>query len=201
MRSRKSLGMSAAAAMSSSSSRAAMISRRSAKGLRASSDIRLLADRMPTTSPSSSSTGRWFTPAAIMAMLASGASTPAPMVCTGDDMISVTGAWRETWPTTTLLRRSTSVTMPWMPLPPGPRTRIAERFSAIMISAASCAVVSGSQNSGLLRVTDVTGSARTSGSARMVPAACSRRSRRLAAIHCRPEGLPSSPTASSRGMQ
>ena len=96
IRSRKSLGMSAAAAISSSSLRAAMISRRSANGLRASSDIRLLAERMPTTSPSSSSTGRWFTPAVIMAMLASGASTPAPMVCTGDDMISVTGAWRET---------------------------------------------------------------------------------------------------------
>ena len=107
----------------------------------------------------------WLTPADIMAMPASGASTLAWMVCTGDDMISVTGAWRETCPTTTLLRRSTSVTMPLMPRPPGPRTRIAERFSAIRISAASCVVVSGSQNSGLLRVTDVTGSARTSGAA------------------------------------
>ena len=116
-------------------------------------------------------------------------------------MISVTGAWRETCPTTTLLRRSMSVTMPWMPRPPGPRTRIAERFSAIMTSAASWAVVSGSQNSGLLRVTDVTGRVRTSGSARMVPAACSRRSRRFAAIHWRPAGRPIRLTASSRGMQ
>ena len=193
--------MSADAVMSSSSLRAAMISRRSANGLRASSDIRLLAERMPTTSPSSSSTGRWFTPAVIMAMLASGASTPAPIVCTGADMISVTGACREAWPTTTLSRRSTSVTMPWMPRPPGPRTRIAERFSAIMISAACRAVVSGSQNSGLLRVTDVTGSVRTSGMARMVPAACRRRSRRFAAIHWRPAVRLSRPTASSRGMQ
>ena len=92
MRSRKSWGMSAAAVMTSSSVRAAMISRRRANGLRASSDIRLLADRTPTTSPSSSSTGRWFTPAVIIAMLASGASTSAPIVCTGADMISVTGA-------------------------------------------------------------------------------------------------------------
>ena len=197
MRSRKSLGMSADALTTSSSVRAAMISRRSANGLRASSDIRLLAERMPTTSPSSSSTGRWFTPAVIMAMLASGASTSAPMVCTGADMISVTGACRETPPTTTLSRRSTSVTMPTMPVPPGPRTRIAERFSAIMICAASCAVVSGSQNSGLLRVTDVTGMVRTSGMARMVPAACSRRSRRLTAIHWTPDGRLSSSNATS----
>ena len=91
--------------------------------------------------------------------------------------------------------------MPWMPRPPGPRTRIAERFSAIMISAACCAVVSGSQNNGLLRVTEVTGSVRTSGMARMVPAACSRRSRGFTAIHWRPTGRLSRPTASSRGMQ
>ena len=136
-----------------------------------------------------------------MAMLASGASTSAPMVCTGADMISVTGACRETWPTTTLLRRSTSVTMPWMPLPPGPRTRIAERFSAIMIFAASWTGVSGSQKSGLLRTTDVTGSVRTSGSARMVPAACSRRSRALAAIHVTPAGWVSSFMAAARGRQ
>ena len=143
----------------------------------------------------------WFTPAVIMAMLASGASTPASMVCTGDDMISVTGAWRETWPTTTLLRRSTSVTMPWMPRPPGPRTRIAERFSLIRISAACRAVVSGSQNSGLLRVTDVTGSVRTSGVARMVPAACTSRSRESAAIHWMPAGRLRRSTAAARGRQ
>ncbi len=49
-------------------------------------------------------------------------------------------------------------------------------------------LVSGSQNSGLLRVTDVTGSVRTSGSARMVPAAWRRRSRAFAAIHWMPDG-------------
>ena len=84
--------MSAAVAISSSSLCAAMIAWRRAKGLRDSSVIRLLAERFPTTSPSSSITGMWFTPAAIIAMLASGASTPALMVCTGADMISVTGA-------------------------------------------------------------------------------------------------------------
>ena len=201
MRSTKSLGMSAAAATTSSSVRAAMISRRRANGLRDSSVIRLLAERMPTTSPSASRTGMWFTPAAIIAMLASGARTSAPIVCTGADMISVTGACRETPPTTTLLRRSTSVTMPMMPWPPGPRTRIAERFSAIMIFAASCALVSGSQKSGLLRVTDVTGSVRTSGIARMVPAAWRRRSREFAAIHVSPAGWLSTATATSRGRQ
>ena len=87
MRSRNSCGMSAAALITSCSVRAAMISRRSANGLRDSSVIRLLADRMPTTSPSASSTGMWFTPEAIIAMLASGASTWAPMVWTGDAMI------------------------------------------------------------------------------------------------------------------
>ena len=91
--------------------------------------------------------------------------------------------------------------MPAMPLPPGPRTMIAERFSAIMICAASRAVVSGSQNSGLLRVTDVTGMTRTSGRARIVPAAWSRRSRALAAIHWRPDGRLSTSNATSRGKQ
>ena len=57
--------------------------RRRANGLRASSVMRLLADSMPITAPSASSTGRWFTPEAIMAMLASGASTSAAMVWTG----------------------------------------------------------------------------------------------------------------------
>ena len=157
MRSTNRVGMSLAAAMSSSSLREAMISRRSAKGLRDSRLMRLLAERMPTTSPSPSTTGMWFTPAVIIAMLASGARTSAPMVWTGADMIAVTGACRDTPPTTTLSRRSTSVTMPTMPLPSGDRTMMAERFSRIMISAASRAVVVAAQKSGLLRVTEVTG--------------------------------------------
>ena len=193
--------MSAEAATSSSSVRAAMSSRRSANGLLDSRVIRLLAESMPTTVPSSPSTGRWLTPADIIAMPASGARTSAPMVCTGADMIAVTGAWRETCSTTTLLRRSTSVTMPEIPGPSSARTRIAERFSAIMILAASRMLVSGSQKSGLLRVTDVTGIVRTSGRARSVPAAWRRRSRELAAIHCTPDGRMRIPMATSRGRQ
>jgi hypothetical protein len=57
-RSRKSLGTSLAAATSSSSSRAHCSERRKANGLRASSVMRLLADRMPSTVPPASSTGR-----------------------------------------------------------------------------------------------------------------------------------------------
>ena len=173
-----------------------MISRRSANGLRASSVIRLLAERTPTTSPSAPSTGRWFTPAVIIAMLASGASTSAPMVCTGADMISVTGACRETPSTTTLLRRSTSVTMPAMPLPPGPRTGSpsASRRSGLR---GLLAVVPGSQKSGLLRVTDVTGSVRTSGMARIVPGRLQQAFAQVGGDPLDPDGRPSNCTATS----
>ena len=76
-------GTSAAASTRSSWLAAVCIERRRANGLRASRVMRLLADRMPITAPSPSSTGTWFTPADIMAMLASGASTWAPIVWTG----------------------------------------------------------------------------------------------------------------------
>ena len=82
------------------------------------------------------------------------------MVCTGADMMALTGASRETPPTTTLSRRSTSVTMP---SPSRVRTSTAERPSAIIISAASLMVVSGSHNGGAPRTTEVTGSVCTSG--------------------------------------
>jgi hypothetical protein len=65
---------------------------RATRGLRTSSDIRLLAQDA-TTSPSSSRTGTWFTPAVIMAMLASGASTGADK--NGTTRSPVAGAWRE----------------------------------------------------------------------------------------------------------
>ena len=112
------------------------------------------------------------------------------MVCTGADMIAVTGRVPRDAADDDLVAQVDVGDDAREPVPPGPRTRIAERFSAIMIFAASWIVVSGSQNSGLLRMTDVTGSVRTSGSARMVPAAWSRRSRGLAAIHvhARPDG-------------
>ena len=100
---------------------------------------------MPTTLPSSSSTGRWLTPNVNMAMLASAARVSAPMACTGADMMALTGASRETPPTTTFSRRSASVTMP---SPSRARTRIAERPSAVMVVAASPMVVSGSHSSG-----------------------------------------------------
>ena len=72
-------GTSAAARAMSSWLAAVCSERRKANGLRASSVMRLLADRMPITAPSASSTGRWFTPEAIIAMLASGASTWQPI--------------------------------------------------------------------------------------------------------------------------
>ena len=96
-----------------------------------------------------------------MAMLASAARVSAPMVWTGADMMALTGASRETPPATTFSRRSTSVTMP---SPSRARTRIAERPSAIIISAASLIVVSGSHSGGAPRTTAVTGSVCTSGS-------------------------------------
>ena len=134
-------------------------------------------------------------------MLASGASTSAPMVCTGADMISLTGACRETPSTTTLSRRSTSVTMPDA-LAAGPRTRIAERFSAIRIFAASCALVPGSQKSGLLRVTDVTGSVRTSGMRAHGAGRLYEALARVAAIHWMPDGpARGGRRATSRGRQ
>ncbi len=61
------------------------------------------------------------TPSVSMAMLASAARVSAPMVCTGADMMALTGASRETPPITTFSRRSTSVTMP---SPSRARTRI-----------------------------------------------------------------------------
>ncbi len=92
-------------------------------------------------------------------MLASAARVSAPMVCTGADMMALTGASRETRPTTTFSRRSTSVTMP---SPSRVRTRIAERPSAFMSSAASWIVVSASHTWGAPRMTEVTGSVCTS---------------------------------------
>ena len=147
-----------------------MIERRRANGLRASSVIRLLAERMPTTSPRASTTGRWFTPAAIIAMLASGASTSAPTVWTGAVMIAVTGASRDACADDDLVAQ-VHVGDDAEALR-GARTRIAERFSAIMISAASRMRRSGSQNSGTLRTTEVTG-------------ACARRAARSS---CAPPG-------------
>ena len=46
---------------------------RRANGLSASRLMRLLAESTPMTAPSPSTTGRWFTPASIIAMLASDA--------------------------------------------------------------------------------------------------------------------------------
>ncbi len=189
-------GTSAAASIRSSWVAAVCSERRRAKGLRASSVIRLLADRMPTTAPSASSTGRWFTPVAIMAMLASGASTSAPMVCTGVVMMVETGASREMSESTTLSRKSTSVTMP---RPSRKRTSRALRPASAMILAASRIEVSGSQNSGALRTTEVTGRLRTSGRERMVRAAWIRRSRWLPASHMSPSGCRSRSKATSRG--
>ena len=90
-RSTKRRGTSRAAARTSSTDAAAKIERRSAKGLRESSDIRLLAERMPRTAPPASSTGRWLTPAAIISMAASGASRSARSVLAGIVMMALTG--------------------------------------------------------------------------------------------------------------
>ena len=191
-------GTSAAALAISSWVAAVCSERRSANGLRASSVMRLLAERMPTTSPSASSTGRWFTPEAIIAMLASGASTSAPIVWTGVVMMVDTGASRETPESTTLSRKSTSVTMP---RPSRSRTSRALRPASDSILAASRMGVSGSQNSGALRTSEVTGRLRTSGRERMVRAAWISRSRWLPASHIRPSGWLSRSKATSLGMQ
>ena len=127
-------GTSAAAFTRSSCVADVCSERRSANGLRESSVMRLLAERMPTTSPSASSTGRWLTPEAIMAMLASGARTSAPMVCTGEVMILVTGSSRDMPRSTTLSRKSTSVTIP---RPSRRRTSMALRLASESMRAAS----------------------------------------------------------------
>ena len=108
----KSLGSSEAAPASSSSSRAAVIDQRRSKGLRASRLMRLPAETTPMTRPRASTTGRWFTPACIISMLASGASTSSRTVLTGIVMIEPTGASGEMPPASTFRRRSASVTMP-----------------------------------------------------------------------------------------
>ena len=83
-----SLGRSAATAASASSSCAVEIDQRRAKGLIASRFMRLPAETTPRTRPSASTTGRWFTPACIISMLASGASICALTVLTGAVMIA-----------------------------------------------------------------------------------------------------------------
>ncbi len=133
-----------------------------------------------------------------MAMLASGASTWAPMVCTGVVMMVDTGASRDTPESTTLSRKSTSVTIP---RPSRSRTRRALRPASASIRAASWMGVSGSQNSGELRTSEVTGRLRTSGRARMVRAAWIRRSRWLPASHISPSGWLRRAIATSLGMQ
>ena len=61
--------------------------------------------------------------------------------------------------------------------------------------------VSGSQNRGALRTSDVTGRLRTSGRARIVRAAWISRSRWLPASHISPSGWLSRAIATSLGMQ
>jgi hypothetical protein len=131
-------------------------------------------------------------------MLASGARTSAPIVWTGDVMILATGASLGMPPTTTLSRKSTSVTMP---SPSRVRTRIAEWPASMSIWAASWMGVSGSQKSGSLRTREVTGRVRTSGRASMVLADWMSRSRRLPATKRTPSGRLRNSTASSLGMQ
>ena len=109
----------------------------------------------------------------------------APTVYTGCVMMVLTGASLEALTATTLSRRSTSVTMP---SPSRVVTRRAEASSSAMSSAASAIVVSGSQNTGARRTSEPTVRKRTSGSERMVRAACSRRSRRVWATKRTPSG-------------
>ena len=159
--------------------------------------MRLPAERMPRTRPPGSTTGMWFTPAAIISMLASGASSSPRRVLAGIDMISRTGASRETPPATTLSRRSTSVTMP---RPSRVSTSSADTRLSAISWAASLMLVSASQKTGSLRSRAVTGRVRTSGRARMVRAAWSRRSRSVRATKRTPSGLPSTSSATPFGI-
>ncbi len=127
--------------------------------------MRLPAETTPTTRPCASTTGRWFTPACIISMLASGASIKVLTVFAGTVMIVLTGASGERPPAITFLRRSASVTMP---RPLRLWTRTAVTVSSLMSCATSRMVVSGSQNTGPRRTSEVTGTLRTSGSARIV---------------------------------
>jgi hypothetical protein len=172
----KSFGSLEAVVASSSSSRAAVIDQRRANGLRASRLMRLPAETTPTTLPPASTTGRWFTPACSISMLASGASIWALTVFTGAVMTTLTGVSDDKPPARTFLRRSVSVTMP---SPLRLRTRSAVTTSSLMSVAASRTVVAGSQNTGPRRIRDVTGTLRTSGMARMAWAARMSRSRRV----------------------
>ena len=118
---------------------------RSANGLSESRLIRLLAESTPATRPWSSTTGRWFTPASIIAMLASGASVSDGTVWTGRVMMELTGPSTDARCATTLSRRSTSVTMP---SPSRASTSSAVMCRAAMSAAASAMLVSGAQKTG-----------------------------------------------------
>lgn len=112
-------------------------------------------------------------------------------------MTALTGISGDAPDARTLLRRSWSVTMP---SPLGVRTSSAERFSASMSLAAWRAVSAGSQNSGALRSSDVTGRVAASGRERIVRAASRRRSRRLPATNRSPSRRVKTSSATSLGI-
>ena len=113
-------------------------------------------------------------------------------------MMALTGASRETPPTTTFSRRSALVTMP---SPSRVRTSTAESPPAVMSAAASEIVVSGAHHGGAPRTTAVTGSVCTCGSGLRERAAYSSASRWVVASQRTPSSRLSSSTPSSPGMQ
>ncbi len=120
----------------------------------------------------------------------------ARTVSTGAVMMALTGMSRGMSPATTLERRSASVTMP---SPWGVSTSTEVTSSSFMSCATLRTVMSGGQNTGSRRISDVTGTVRTSGSARAACEVRSTRSRKLCAMNAAPSGRPSTATASARG--